>query len=98
MLSESNARGLLIELGAVAALREFDRQCAQEYAAQLLAQRCTRAQVRDRLMQRYRFSERSAYRCIDQAIQSANPAKPCITMAGGARTLCTSTNQLQATK
>lgn len=69
-LSPKEARSLLLELGAFAALRAFDRDCAQQYAAELLGQRCTRALTRDRLMQRFGISERSAYRLIDAAIQN----------------------------
>ena len=69
-LSPKEARSLLLELGAFAALRAFDRDCAQQYAAELLSQRCTRALTRDRLVHRFGISERSAYRLIDAAIQN----------------------------
>ena len=68
-LSEADARVLLLELGALAALRAFDRDCAERYAGELLRQRCTRAVTRDRLVQRYGMSERSAYRVINAVIQ-----------------------------
>ena len=69
-LSDNEVRSLLLELGALATLRAYDRNSAQTHAAELLAQRCTRAQTRDRLVQRFGISERSAHRLIDAAIQN----------------------------
>jgi hypothetical protein len=71
-LSEHDARTLLLELGAVAVLKSFDRDCQQRQAAQLLGQGCTRTITRDRLMQRYQISKSSAYRLIDAVIQSCS--------------------------
>ena len=84
-LSEQEARSLLLCLGAVAALRAYDRDCAERYAAQLLAQHCTRAIIRDRLKHRFNISERTAYRHIDAVIQSISSAKTCLVMAGDGR-------------
>ncbi len=69
-LSEQDARTLLLELGALSALKSFDRDCAQRYAAELFGQRCTRAIIRARLVQRFGLSERSAYRLIDSVMQN----------------------------
>ena len=69
-LTEHDARTLLLELGTPAVLKSFDRDCQQRYAAELLGQGCTRATTRNRLMQRYQISMRSAYRLIDNVIQN----------------------------
>lgn len=69
-LNPNDARELLLDLGAIAVLKSFDRDCAQRYAAELLGQGCTRAITRNRLVQRYRISRRSAYRLIDSVIQN----------------------------
>ena len=69
-LHQSEAREVLLELGAVSALKSFDRDCARRFAAELLAQHRTRAFTRDRLMQRYQISMSSAYRLIDTVIQN----------------------------
>ena len=69
-LHPSEARTLLLELGASAVLKSFDRDCQRRHAASLLGQGCTRTITRDRLMQRYQISMRSAYRLIDDVIQN----------------------------
>ena len=69
-LHQSEAREVLLSLGAVSALKSFDRDCQQRYAAELLAQHRTRAFTRDRLIQRYQISMSSAYRLIDNVIQN----------------------------
>ena len=69
-LHPSEVRELLLELGAPAVLKSFDRDCQRRHAAQLLGQGCTRTITRDRLMQRYQISMRSAYRLIDAVIQN----------------------------
>ena len=71
-LSPSEVRELLLDLGAPAVLKSFDRDCQRRYAALLLGQGCTRTITRDRLMQRYQISKSSAYRLIDAVIQSCS--------------------------
>ena len=84
-LPEHDARTLLLELGAPAVLKSFDRDCQRRHAALLLGQGCTRTITRDRLMQRYQISMRSAYRLIDAVIQ--NCAKTGHALANNACTL-----------
>jgi hypothetical protein len=67
-LGEDRGRRLLLSLGARAAVREFDKACAVRYAVHLLHERCPRVEIRNRLAQRYPFSQRTAYYCIDEAL------------------------------
>ena len=66
-LGPDNGRRLLEMLAANAAIREFDRISAIRYAETLLRQHRGRAEIRDRLMTRYRISPRTAYRYLDVA-------------------------------
>jgi len=81
-LTEHDARTLLLELGAPAVLKSFDRDCQRRYAALLLGQGCTRVITRDRLMQRYQISMRSAYRLIDDVIQNLARTGPALANTG----------------
>lgn len=68
-IGEDRVRRVLVSADARRALREFDRACAIRYALQLLQQRVERPAIRDRLIGRYGFARRTAYRCIDAAIE-----------------------------
>jgi hypothetical protein len=67
-LDEGETRRTLADLGKRAALRAFDRVCAIRYGVDLLRLRVERPEIRERLMQRYGFSRRTAYNCIDEAL------------------------------
>lgn len=66
-LDEGEARRLLIHLGAMAALRDYERGRAISYAGELLANGVPVPAVRVRLQSRYGLSYRSAYRAIGAA-------------------------------
>ena len=68
LLKEGEARRTLAELGKRAALRAFDRVLAVRHAVALLEQRIERPVIRERLMERYSFSRRTAYSVIDEAL------------------------------
>jgi hypothetical protein len=70
---EDRGRRLLARLGAKEALWAFQKECATAYATHLLQERRARPEIRDRLMHRYGFGERTAYRCIDAAIKRFCP-------------------------
>jgi hypothetical protein len=72
-----DGRRLLEILGQRAALREFDRACAVDFAIELLQQRVDPGVVRDRLMRRYRLSRTSAYRVRETALTKLSQNAPC---------------------
>lgn len=67
-LGTDRGRRLLELLGARAALREFDQACAISFAVEQLRAGAARPEIRDRIRARYRFSERTAYRVLGQAL------------------------------
>lgn len=69
-LGEDGVRRVLQSVGASAALRAFNRDCAIRYALELLERRLSTAEVRARLIARYNVSVRSAYRLFGEAIKS----------------------------
>ncbi len=74
-IDPSDVHELLLELGADAVLKAFDRDCQRQCAAELLRHH-SRVITRDKLMQRYRISRSRAYRAIDAAIQQQAVSKP----------------------
>ena len=67
-LTESQARELLIGLGQLSVLREYERGLAVQYASSLLKAKNRRSLIRDRLCIRYEVSRRTAYRIIESAL------------------------------
>ena len=70
---EDAVRRVLVRAEAPRAVAEFDREMAVRMAARLWRQCVEKRVIVDRLIARYRFSQATAYRIADQALEFSKP-------------------------